>query len=134
MNKVYLIGNLTRDPEHRATTTGISVCTFSLAVNRRFASQDGKKEADFVPIVTWRGLADTCIKYLRKGSQVAVSGSLQTRTYEKDGVKRYMTEVVADEVEFLNRVGGSENRDDYNSHSDENPFRDISPVEDEVPF
>ena len=133
MNKIFLIGNLTRDPEHRVTTSGISVCTFSLAVNRRFSSQDGKREADFISIVAWRGLADTCIKFLRKGSQVAVCGSLQTRTYEKDGVKRYVSEVVADEVEFLNRVGSSGDRQDDFSQ-DVNPFADISPSEDEVPF
>ena len=131
MNKIFLIGNLTRDPEHRVTTSGISVCTFSLAVNRRFASQDGKREADFISIVTWRGLADNCTKYLRKGSQVAVCGSLQTRTYEKDGIKRYVSEVVADDVEFLNRIGASDRQD---SPADENPFADISPIEDEVPF
>jgi single-strand DNA-binding protein len=127
MNKVYLIGNLVRDSEHRATGTGTSVCTFSLAVNRRFTNQDGKKEADFISIVAFKGLADNCIKFLRKGSQVAVSGSLQTRTYEKDGKKQYITEVVADEVSFLSK------KEEGFSDTNDNPFSD-EPVMDSVPF
>jgi single-strand DNA-binding protein len=130
VNKVFLIGRLTRDPELRTTGSGISVCTFTLAVNRRFANSDGKREADFISVVVWRGLADNCAKYLRKGSQAAVAGSLQVRTYDKDGQKRYVTEVVAEDVEFL---GSSSSSQDRESGYD-NPYSDISPVEDEVPF
>lgn len=102
MNKAILIGNLTRDPEKRATNSGASVCTFSIAVNRRFANQQGERETDFINIVAWRGLADTCATYLHKGSKVGVIGEIRTRTYEaQDGSKRYVTEVQADEVEFL---------------------------------
>lgn len=110
MNKCFLIGNLTRDPELRTTSgSGLSVCSFTIAVSRRFANQNGEREADFIPVVTWRATADNCAKYLRKGSQVAVTGSIQTRSYEgNDGQKRYVTEVQADEVQFLNRTAGRE--------------------------
>ena len=101
MNKVYLIGNLTRDPETRTTTTGIQVCNFSIAVNRRRRAE-GTQETDYFNIVAWRQLADLCSKYLSKGRKVAVSGSIQTRTYEaQDGSKRNAFDIVADEVEFL---------------------------------
>jgi single-strand DNA-binding protein len=102
MNKVILIGNLSKDPELSTTTSGISVCKFDIAVQRRFENANGEREADFFKIIAWRGLADNCRKFLSKGKKAAVVGSLQTRTYDdKDGVKRYVTEIVADEVEFL---------------------------------
>ena len=102
MNKVMLIGNLTADPELRKTNSDISVCTFRLAVQRRFANQQGVREADFINIVAWRQLADLCARFLTKGRKCAVFGALQTRTYDaQDGSKRYVTEVVADDVEFL---------------------------------
>ena len=90
MNKVYLIGNLTRDPEMRSTSTGIPVCNFSIAVNRRFRNaQTGQQETDFFNIVAWRQLAELCSRYLAKGRKVAVVGSIQTRSYEaQDGSKR----------------------------------------------
>ncbi|MBE5780674.1 MAG: single-stranded DNA-binding protein [Clostridiales bacterium] len=111
MNKAIVIGNITRDPDVRMTGSGISVCTFTVAVQRRFANQNGERQADFIPVVCWRGLADNCGKYLKKGSKVGVSGSIQTRSYEaQDGSRRYVTEIIADEVEFLDRVGGGENR------------------------
>ncbi|MGI6151640.1 MAG: single-stranded DNA-binding protein [Christensenellales bacterium] len=106
MNKICLVGNLTMDPELRTTGSGISVCTFNIAVNRRYANQQGEREADFIPIVTWRSLAENCARYLAKGRKVAVSGSLQTRRYEdKQGNKRTAFEVVADDVEFLTPRG-----------------------------
>jgi single-strand DNA-binding protein len=103
MNKVYLIGNLTRDPEVRATASGIPVCNFSIAVNRRFRNaQTGQQETDYFNIVAWRQLADLCGRYLAKGRKVAIAGSIQTRTYEaQDGSKRAAFDIVADEVEFL---------------------------------
>ena len=108
MNKVYLIGNLTRDPEMRSTQAGIPVCNFSIAVNRRFKNaQTGQQETDFFNIVAWRQLAELCSRYLAKGRKVAVSGSIQTRTYEaQDGSKRSAFDIVADEVEFLNSPQG----------------------------
>lgn len=104
MNKAFIIGNLTREPELRTTGSGISVCTFTVAVARRMSKND---EADFIPVVTWRGLADNCAKYLVKGQKVAVCGSIQTRSYDaQDGSKRYVTEVIADDVEFLAKPMG----------------------------
>ena len=102
MNKVFLIGNLTRDPEMRTTTNGIPVCNFSIAVNRRRRA-DATQETDFFNIVAWRQLADLCQRYLSKGRKVAVTGSIQTHSYEaQDGTKRNTFDIVADEVEFLN--------------------------------
>ena len=98
MNKVILIGNLTKDPEISTTTNGVSVCRFSLAVTRRYTNSSGEREADFINIVVWRALAENCHKFLRKGSKAAVVGTLQSRAYDAtDGTKRYVTEVVADE-------------------------------------
>lgn len=102
MNKVFLIGNLTRDPEMRSTQSGVVVCNFTIAVNRRFKNANGEQETDFLNVIAWRQLAELCGKYLAKGRKVAVTGSIQTRTYEaKDGSKRTAWDIVADEVEFL---------------------------------
>lgn len=97
MNKVYLIGNTTKDVELSTTTSGVNVAKFTLAVQRKY----GEKETDFINIVVWRTLAENCYKYLKKGNKCAVVGSLQTRNYEDDKGKHYITEVVADEIEFL---------------------------------
>ena len=102
MNKVYLIGNLTRDPEVSETGSGVPFCRFSIAVNRTFVNADGNRETDFFNITVWRNQAENCGKFLKKGSKVAVVGSLQNRSYEdKEGVKRTVTDIVASEVEFL---------------------------------
>ncbi len=101
MNKVILIGNLTKDPELRTTQSGVSVCTFRIAVSRRFANAQGVRESDFFDVVAWRQSADFVSRYFSKGRRIAVVGSLQNRSYEaKDGTKRTVTEIVADEVEF----------------------------------
>ncbi|MDD4110531.1 MAG: single-stranded DNA-binding protein [Clostridia bacterium] len=102
MNKVILVGNLTKDPELTTTNNGIAVCRFTLAVSRRFIGANGEREADFLNIVVWRAQAENCNKYLKKGSKCGVVGSVQSRSYEaQDGTKKYITEIVADEVEFL---------------------------------
>ena len=102
MNKVILIGNLTRDPELTETPSGVAVCRFAIAVSRDYANADGTRETDFFNITVWRGRAENCGRYLKKGNKVAVIGSLQNRSYEdKDGIKRTVTDVVANEVEFL---------------------------------
>ena len=101
LNRVVLIGRLTKDPELRYTPTGIPVTTFILAVNRSFTNSQGEREADFIPIQVWRKQAENCAKYLSKGRLVAVSGRIQTRSYEQDGQRRYTWEVVADQVQFL---------------------------------
>ena len=102
MNKVILIGNLTKNPELSQTSGGIAFCRMSIAVNRPYANADGERQADFFNVTCWRGLAENCHKYLKKGSKVGIVGYLQNRTYEKDGVKKYSTDIIADEVEFLN--------------------------------
>ncbi len=116
MNKVILIGRLVRDPETRTTTTGKSVTSFTLAVDRRFVRRDnseGQQTADFIPIVTWNKLAEVCGSNLSKGRRISVEGRISVRSYDdQNGNKRYVTEVVADEVEFLdskNSAGGDGN-------------------------
>lgn len=105
LNKVVLIGRLTRDPEVRYTQSGKAVTSFDLAVERMVANAQGQKETDFIPIVTWGKLAETCGNYLNKGRLVAVDGRLQIRTYETEsGQKRKVAEVVADGVRFLDRA------------------------------
>ena len=107
MNKVFLIGNLTRDPELSETNSGVAFCRFTIAVNRPY-QEDGKREADYFNIIAWRGQAESCSKYLAKGRKVSIVGTLQNRTYEdKDGNKRTVTEVVANEVEFLSATNSS---------------------------
>ncbi len=112
MNKVILVGNLTRDPELSETPNGVAVCRFAIAVTRDYANAGGERETDFFNITVWRGRAENCGKYLKKGNKVAVVGSLQNRSYEdKDGIKRNVTDVIASEVEFLtpkNASGDSE--------------------------
>ncbi len=102
MNKAIITGNLTEDIELKETTTGKKVCTFTVAVNRRYADANGNGQADFMRVVCWRELAEVCSKYLCKGRKVLVTGQIQNRQYEaQDGTKRTVTEIVADEVEFL---------------------------------
>ena len=120
MNKVILVGRFTRDPDLRTTTTGKSVATFSLAVDRRY-KQEGQPTADFFNIVAWGRQAEVICQYLGKGRQIALTGRLQTRSYDgKDGVKRYVTEVVLEDFDFIgskNDGGGS----GYNQTSAEGP-------------
>ncbi len=101
MNKIFIIGNLTHDPELRTTTGGVSVCTFSVAVTRRFAQAGAERQTDYFRVNAWRQLGETCQKFLAKGRKVAVMGELQARTYEKDGATRISLDISADEVEFL---------------------------------
>jgi len=102
MNKVTIIGNLTRDPEIAETPTGVTVCKFAVAVNRNYKDDNGEVVTDFFNVVAWRKLAETCRRYLAKGKKVAIVGTLQNRSYtDRDGVKRYVTEIIAEEAEFL---------------------------------
>ena len=131
MNKVMIIGNVTRDPELKSTQSGMSVCTFNVAVSRKLTAeqkQSGAQGADFFNVVAWKGTAEACGKYLSKGKKAAVYGRLQTRSYEAaDGSKRHVTEIIAEEIEFL-----SPRDDNYTPYSE----ADIQPVEDneELPF
>jgi len=104
MNRIILMGRLAKDPDVKVTTSGKTVCTFRLAVDRPFASKNGQREADFIPIQTWNKTAEICGNSLSKGQRALVEGRLQTRSYDgKDGNKHYMTEVIADRVEFIER-------------------------------
>ena len=106
MNKVFLIGNLTRDPELTETTSGVSLCRFSIAVNRNYGGADGERKTDFFNVVAWRGLGETVARYAKKGNKVAVSGSIELRNYEDgQGVKRTGVDIVAQDVEFLTPKG-----------------------------
>lgn len=137
MNKIILLGRLTRDPEVRYTTTGKVVCQFTLAVDRPFTNQDGQREADFINIVVWGKIAELCGNSLMKGHRALVDGRLQIRSYDgKDGNKRYVTEVVANSVEFIERKG-------YNpagsgapegGRSDMESFGSQVPFDEEIPF
>lgn len=137
MNKITLIGNLTHDPDVRSTPNGVTVCTFTIAVNRRFANSSGERATDFFRINAWRQLGETCARYLSKGRKVAVIGELQARTYEaKDGTTRLSLDVQADEVEFLSPksqedgAGGSPRGND--NAQDLAGFTDIQ--SDDIPF
>lgn len=109
MNKVFLIGNITRDPELSETNSGVAVCRFSIAVNRRRTSADAEQQTDFFNVTAWRGLAETVARYCKKGNKVAVSGQIQIRQYEdREGAKRTSVDVVAEEVEFLSQKQNDE--------------------------
>ena len=143
MNKAILIGNLVADPETRTTQSGITQCSFRLAVQRRFSNQQGVREADFLNIVAWRQTAELCARYLSKGRKVAVEGSIQTRSYDaQDGSKRYITEIIADNVEFLGSPQGERSRGESAPPAssapnsgyvpDQDGFTDVE--DDELPF
>ena len=153
MNKVILIGRLTKDPELKTTSNGLSTVTFSLAVQRPFTNQNGEREADFINCVAWRKQAENIAKYCNKGSQVAAEGRISTRSYDaQDGTKRYVTEVVCDNVTFLGAKGsGSTGNTGYepdpNPQNDnaiestdvtEDPFKDFGEevvlTDDDLPF
>lgn len=135
MNKICIVGNLTRDPELRATGSGISVCTFTVAVNRRFKDQNGEIKTDFIPVVAWRQQGENCAKYLSKGSRVAVSGAVQVRSYtDRDGGKRYVTEIQADEVEFLSAKREEETRPHRTEEPGDGGLREAPEEQDDLPF
>lgn len=133
MNKVILVGNLTKDPDLQQTTNGIPVCRFTLAVSRKFINSSGERETDFFNIIVWRGPGENCNKYLRKGSKCAIVGNLQNRSWEaQDGTKRYITEIVAEDVEFLStRATAGENEE----FKEKEQVSELEPIEDDsLPF
>ena len=131
MNKCILVGNLTKDPELTTTSNGVAVCRFAIAVSRRYANADGERETDFLNIVVWRSLGENCHKFLKKGSKVGVVGNIQSRSYDaQDGSKRYVTEIVAEEVEFLS----TKQSDDAPKASGEEVAK-LQPIDDDgLPF
>ena len=149
MNKAIIIGRLTRDPEMRTTTSGINSTTFTVAVSRNYTNLNGERETDFLNCVAWRKQAENIAKYCTKGSQVAVEGRIQTRSYDaQDGTKRYVTEIIADNVTFLgakgsnvisdnNFVGDSAISDIATTDISEDPYKDFGEVaisDDDLPF
>lgn len=136
MNRVFLTGNLTKDPELTTTNSGISLCKFTVAVQRRFNNNDGEREADFLPVIVWRGLADNCYKFLKKGSKVGVIGSIQTRQYDApDGTRRYITEITADEVEFLSTRNSSDEAEVVKPTAKNEVVTKFEPIDDDnLPF
>lgn len=133
MQRITLIGNLTHDPETRSTPTGKTVCSFTIAVDRRYAGQDGNKFTDFFRINAWGALGDNCAKYLAKGRKIAVIGELQARTYEaKDGTTRMALDVHADEIEFLTPKAHADGPAEKKPDNGLTGFSDVST--DDVPF
>ena len=114
MNRVFLIGNLTRDPELTETSSGIAICRFAIAVNRNYSSGDGERKTDFFNCVAWRGLGENVARYAKKGNKVAVMGSVELRNYEdSQGVKRTGVDIVCNDVEFLTPKNSQGGGDDY---------------------
>lgn len=137
MNKVILIGRLTKDPELKTTTTGVSVTTFSIAVERNYVNEEtGQRDADFINCLSWRKQAENIARYCSKGSQIALEGRLQVRSYDdRDGNRRFVTEVVADNVTFLSpkkKEQVEEQQED--SNVDFNFEDEIELTEDDLPF
>lgn len=139
MNKVILVGRLTKNPESRQTASS-TVTSFTLAVSRPFTNQQDQREADFIPVVVWRKQAENAAKYLKKGSLCGVEGRIQTRTYDnQNGEKRYVTEVVADNVVFLETKGSQEENNQEGRvnkvyDEDDSKYNDIKFTPNDLPF
>lgn len=134
MNKVFLIGNLTRDPELTETASGVAVCRFSLAVSRNYTNEDGERQTDFFNCTAWRGLAETIGKYTKKGKKVAVVGSVQLRSYEdNEGIKRTAVDIIVQDCEFLSPKENDE-ADEPRAAGKKKPT--VRPIDDdsEIPF
>lgn len=135
-NKVWLIGNLTRDPELTETSNNTKICRFSIAVSRNYSNADGERQTDFFNCIAWRGLAETVSRYTHKGDKVAVSGSIELRNYEDgDGVKRTNIDVVISDIEFLTQKQ-KDNTDKPSSNSNKSKRQQLLPFDDDsdIPF
>lgn len=132
MNKVFLIGNITRDPELAETASGVKVCRFSLAVNRNYAGPDGERKTDFFNVTAWRGLGENVAKFVKKGNKLSVVGSIEIRNYEDgQGIKRTSVDVTAQDVEFLTAKGNSDNaQPEHQGAANLQPLDDSS----DIPF
>jgi single-strand DNA-binding protein len=135
LNKAMIYGNLTRDPEMRALPSGMQVCTFSLATNRMYTDRDGKRQesVDYHNITVFGKTAENCAKYLTKGASAYVEGSLRTNSWEKDGVKQYRTEIVADRVQFGPKSGNSNSINNSTPSADTRDGNAAAPVLPEYP-
>lgn len=136
MNKVILVGNMVADPDYTKTASGIDVCRFRLAVQRKFKNEKGEYESDFLSIVTWRSSAEFVSKYARKGNKIGVTGTLQTRSYDaQDGTKKYVTEVVADEVELYTPKSENDNKPKTEAQAKQEVMQKFEPISDDnLPF
>lgn len=138
LNKVILMGRLTKDPELKTTTSGISVCSFTVAVDRRFAKQGEERQADFINVIAWRQSAEFVSKYFSKGRMINVVGSIQTRSWDdQDGKKHYATDVVADEINFCgDKKSDNEGGQTRSSGNDGFESKGFAPFEtdDDLPF
>jgi len=135
LNRVILIGRLTKDPELRYTPNGVAVASFTLAVDRSRPNQQGERETDFIPVVVWQKQAENCANYIGKGSLVAVDGRLQVRTYDaKDGQRRWVTEVIAESVRFLDKRGSGSGGSGAGEKGVSSVGDEMSFTDDEIPF
>ena len=138
INRVILVGRITKDPEMKMTQSNIPVVTFTLAVNRQFTDQSGEKQADFIQCVVWRKQAENLARFVRKGALLGVEGRIQTRQYEADNGTRYVTEVVCDSVQFLESKGEqTEAPREETSSADNDEFYETSKqlaAEEDLPF
>lgn len=136
MNKIIISGNLSKDPEFSTSSSGLSVCKFTVAVNRKFKKEDGSTETDFINCVAWRSTADYVSKYVHKGNRLGVIGSLQTRTYDaQDGSKRYVTEILVDEVELYTPKSENDGKPKTEARSKQEIMHGFKPIPDsQLPF
>ena len=133
MNKVFLIGNLTRDPELKQTPSGVAVCRFTIAVQRAYVSQDSERQTDFFECTAWRGLGETIARYTKKGKKVAVGGSIQLRNYEDNqGIKRTAVDIIVEDIEFLSPKDNAES--DAPKTSQKKPTLQPMDGDDDIPF
>ena len=139
MNRVILVGRITKDPEVKTTQSNIPVCSFTLAVNRQFTDQSGERQADFIQCVVWRKQAENLERYVKKGALLGVEGRIQTRQYETDNGTRYVTEVLCDSIQFLESRSESEPKQvqEDNNSRDNDEFYETSKqlaAEEDLPF
>lgn len=133
MNRVVISGHLANEPEYRTTQNNVSNVSFRVAVQRRFANANGVREADFLTVVAWRQTADFVRKYFHKGSFIIVDGAIQTRSYDaQDGTKRYVTEIIADQVDFGGGKSETGNAPATQAANNGNGFEEVT--DDELPF
>jgi len=135
LNRVVLIGRLTKDPELRYSPSGVAVTNFTLAIDRKFKNAQGERETDFIPCVMFKQLAELCANYLAKGKLASVDGRIQVRTYnDKDGQKRWVTEVIAEDVHFLSPKDGGNGSTESPSTSGKGSFGHEVNLDDDIPF
>lgn len=135
MNRVCLIGRLTKDPELRTTKSGVSKTTFTIAVNRRTANEDGTRQADFISCIAWRSVADTIFKHFTKGKEIGIEGRIETGSYDAfDGTKRYTTDVVVDNLTFIGNKNTNDKQEETSKNVNELFEEEIELGDNDLPF